>query len=241
MSLCRHHSMPPILILAAALASLGRGPAFAEIPVIDASALAQLATQIHTMEDQLLTARDQLTQAQATLQSMSGGRGMENLLSQTARNYLPSDWTELAAALERTGGAYGALGREVQELIQHNAVLTEAQLAQLTPAQRELVYTGRQNAAALEGISRQALSNTSQRFAAIQLLIRAIGRATDQKAILDLQARIGAEAGMLQNEASKLQSLYRVTDAEERVRVQRVKELALADVGSLRGLPAMGL
>ena len=103
------------------------------------------------------------------------------------------------------------------------------------------MYAGRRNAAALEGVSRQALANTSQRFAAIQQLIQAIGTATDQKAILDLQARIGAESGMLQNEASKLQSLYRATDAEERARAQQSKEFALESVGSLRALPAMGL
>jgi type IV secretion system protein VirB5 len=104
-----------------------------------------------------------------------------------------------------------------------------------------LVSDARQNAAALEGLSRQALANTSQRFGAIQQLIDAIGGAPDQKAILDLQARIGAEAGMLQNEASKLQTLYRITDAEERARVQREREYALAGIGSLRALPAMGL
>ena len=241
MPMCCHRSMPPILILSAALAGLGSGPASAAIPVIDIPALAQLANQIQTMQDQLLTARDQLTQAQATLQSMSGRRGMENLLGHTARNYLPSDWAELAAALDHTGSAYGALEREVQQLIRHNAVLSDGQLAQLTPAQRDLLDTGRRGAAALEGIARQALANTSQRFVGLQQLIQAIGTATDQKAILDLQARIGAEAGMLQNEASKLQSLYRVTDAEERARVQRVREFALADIGSLRALPAMGL
>jgi type IV secretion system protein VirB5 len=241
MALRPQRCIPPTLIVTLALSGLGAGPASAIIPVIDSSVLVQLISQIHTMEDQLLTARDQLTQAQATLQSMSGARGMENLLSHTARNYLPADWTALAAALERTGSAYGAFGRDVQALIRQNAVLTESELATLTPAQRELVYAGRRNAAALEGVSRQALANTSQRFAAIQQLIQAIGTATDQKAILDLQARIAAESGMLQNEASKLQSLYRATDAEERARAQRSKEFALDGVGSLRALPAMGL
>jgi type IV secretion system protein VirB5 len=237
----RYPSTLPALILCATWAGFGARPAAAIIPVIDATALVQLVTQLQTMEAQLVTAGNQLTEAQNTLQSMSGGRGMENLLSGTARNYLPTDWTQLAAALNDTGSAYGALEREVQGIIRQNAVLTDAELSSLTPALRELVATGRQNAAALEGLSRQALTNSSQRFAAIQQLIQAIGTATDQKAILDLQARIGAESGMLQNEASKLQTLYRITDAEERARIQRVREYAVADVGSLRALPAMGL
>ena len=241
MNTFRFSSSFPFAVLCLAWAGLGARPAVAIIPVIDASALAQLATQLQTMEDQLLTARDELTESQSTLQSMSGDRGMENLLSHTARNYLPSDWTQLAAALNHTGSAYGALEREVQELVRQNGVLTDAERSSLTPALRELLDTGRQNAAGLEALSRQALANTSQRFAAIQQLIQAIGTATDQKAILDLQARVGAESGMLENEASKLQTLYRITDAEERARTQRVREYAFVDIGSLRALPAMGL
>jgi type IV secretion system protein VirB5 len=235
------HTRLPVLILCAAWAGLGARPAAAIIPVTDAAALVQLLSQLQTMEEELQTARDQLTQAQSALQSMSGPRGMENLLSNTTRNYLPGDWRQLAAALNHTGSAYGALQREVQGLIRQNSVLTDAQLSSLTPGLRELVNTGRQNAALLEGLSREALVNTSQRFAALEQLVEAIGTATDQKAILDLQARIGAESGMLENEASKLQSLYRITDAEERARTQRVQEYAYADIGSVRLLPAMGL
>lgn len=231
----------PLLILSATLTGIVASPTYAVIPVVDAAALLRLLTQIHTMENQLLTARNQLTEAQSTLQSMTGRRGMENLLSNTARNYLPTDWTELAAALQHTGSAYGALEQQMQTLIRHNAVLSDAQLATLTPTQRELVTTDRQNAAALEGLTRAALASTSQRFSALQQLVQAIGGASDQKAILDLQARIGAETLMLQNDDSKLQALYRATDAEERARAQRVQESALADVGSLRTLPAMGL
>jgi hypothetical protein len=63
------------------------------------------------------------------------------------------------------------LAREVQGLIRENSVLTETELSSLTPAQRGLVDTARQNAAALQGLTRQALANTSERFAAIQQLI----------------------------------------------------------------------
>ncbi len=236
---------PPIslapLLLCAACASLGARPAGAQIPVTDVSALVQLVSQLQTMEEQLATAHDQLSQAQSTLQSMSGARGMESLLSHTNRNYLPGDWTQLAAALNHTGSAYGALEQEVQALIRQNSVLTERNLAAFTPAMLEVLNAARINAAGLEGLSRQALADTSQRFGALQQLIQAIGTATDQKAILDLEARIGAESSMLENESSKLQTLYRITDAEERARLQRTGEYAIADIGSLRSLTSMGL
>ena len=82
---------------------------------------------------------------------------------------------------------------------------------------------------------------TSRRFQSIQQLINAISRASDQKAILDLQARIQAEQGMLQNEATKLGILYQTAQAEEWARKQRVREQAIASIGSLRDLPPLEL
>ena len=66
-----------------------------------------------------------------------------------------------------------------------------------------------------QALAEEALANTSNRFTSIQSLIAAIGTAGDQKAILDLQARISAELGMLQNEQTKLQILYQSTQAQE--------------------------
>ena len=90
-------------------------------------------------------------------------------------------------------------------------------------------------------MARAALQNSSDRFASLQQLITAIGTAADQKGSLDLTARIAAEEGMLQNEQTKLQSLYQVAQSQEWARAQRAREQAIADQGSLRTLPAMGL
>jgi type IV secretion system protein VirB5 len=91
----------------------------------------------------------------------------------------------------------------------------------------------------LQALTRQALSETSRRFGSIQQLIDAIPGAGDQKAILDLQARIQAEQGMLQNESTKLGVLYQAAQAEEWARQQRVREQAIASIGSLRDLPPL--
>jgi type IV secretion system protein VirB5 len=93
----------------------------------------------------------------------------------------------------------------------------------------------------LQMMTRQALARTSSRFAALQQLIDAISGASDQKAILDLQARIQAEQGMLQNESTKLQVLYQLSQAEELSRRQRTREQAISSIGSLRRLPPIGL
>jgi type IV secretion system protein VirB5 len=83
----------------------------------------------------------------------------------------------------------------------------------------------------LQGLTRQALANASGRFASLQLLINAIGQAGDQKAALDLQARIVAEHGMLQNESTKLQALYQGVQADEQANMQRTRELVVAGHG----------
>lgn len=215
--------------------------AHAQWAVVDVGAIAQLVRQVTTMQQQLTTARDQLTQAQAQLQSMTGGRGMEYLLSATVRNYLPANWAELDAAVRQTGSAYQALTSGVQAAIDAIAVLTPQQLAALSASEREQLEAARRAAAMLQTTARQALQATSDRFAAIQQLIGAIPGAHDQKAILDLQARISAEQGMLANEQTKLEVLYQVAQAEEWARRQRVREQGIVGVGSLRNLPPIGL
>jgi type IV secretion system protein VirB5 len=80
-------------------------------------------------------------------------------------------------------------------------------------------------------LSHEALATASDRFASIQRLIAAISTAGDQKAILDLQARISAELGMLQNEQTKMQVLYQATQAEESSLRQQALERAIQDQG----------
>lgn len=222
--------------------SLGITPvAHAQWAVVDVGAIAQLVQQVSTMRDQLETTRDQLQQTRDTFDSMRGGRGMEQLLAGTARNYLPSDWQQLAAVLDQTSAGYGALAAELQGLINANAILTPQQIAVLSPAERSQLEAARRSAALLQALTREALFATSRRFDSLQQLIDAIPQAGDQKAILDLQARIQAEQGMLQNEATKLGVLYQAAQAEEWARKQRVREQAIASIGSLRDLPPLGL
>ena len=66
-------------------------------------------------------------------------------------------------------------------------------------------------------------------------------RAADEKAVLDLQARIQAELGMLENENSKLHVLYEAAQSQEQTARQRADEQAIQDIGNLRALPPMGL
>ncbi|HTC43807.1 MAG TPA: type IV secretion system protein [Steroidobacteraceae bacterium] len=203
----------------------------AQWAVIDVSSIAQLMQQVQILEQALNTARGQLAQAEQEYRSITGTRGMQNLLAGTVRNYLPSNSADLMAALSLVNSGNSALSTSIQAAVRANAILSPQQLAALPPTEQARIIAWRSTIAMLQAITGSALSNSSSRFSALQQLITAIGGASDQKAALDLQARIGAESGMLQNEQTKLQSLYQVAQAQQWLDTQQDQEAIIAGHG----------
>ena len=222
-----HRRIGALLLLSALLLN---GVAHAQFAVIDVASVTQLISQLQTLEQQLETARSELSQAQAQYQAMTGARGMEQLLAGSNRNYLPGDWATLSG-LPAAAGAYPSLAGEVASALSADSVLTSARLASLPAATAGQLQVQRQNAALLQGLSRSALANSSARFASLQQLIDALGRTADEKASLDLTARIAAENGMLQNEHTKEQVLYQGMQGEQWAAAERVRELAVTGHG----------
>jgi len=218
------------ILFAVWLAVVAVPAAHAQWAVVDVGAIAQLVREVATLQQQLQTAEAQLSQANTALQTMTGSRGMQLLLAGTVRNYLPTSVSQLTAALQG-GGAYPGLAADVRTAVNANAVLSPSQLSALSPTDQQQITAGRQSAALRQALAEEALANSSNRFAAIQTLIAAISTAKDQKAILDLQARISAELGMLQNEQTKLQVLAQTSDAMAAVNAQQQREHAIAGQG----------
>lgn len=204
----------------------------AQLAVIDVPAIAQLVQEVQTMQQQLETARNQLQSAQQALLAMTGDRGMQLLLSGVTRNYLPTNWMQLNSLMQGQGTAgYAGLAADVRSAIAANAVLSPQSVAWLSPADQQMILASRQSSATQQALSHAALANASDRFASIQSLIAAISTAADQKAILDLQARISAELGMLQNEQTKMLVLYQTTQAQESVIREQAREQTIAGQG----------
>jgi type IV secretion system protein VirB5 len=233
-------SILPLISIAVIAFGLCR-PAAAQWAVIDVASIAQLIQEYEVLQQQLTTVQANLDQARQQYSALTGGRGMDRLLSGTARNYLPATWTDLSAALQGTGGAYGPLASNIQDLVTANAILSAQDLSRLSAAERMHLDAARRSAALLQALTRQELDTTSARFASLQQLIDAIPIASDPKAALDLQARIASEQTMLSNEGAKLQVLYQIAQAQEWAADQQRREQAIADLGSLRNLPPMGL
>jgi type IV secretion system protein VirB5 len=208
--------------------------AHAQWAVVDAPAIVQLIQEVQTTTQQLATAKAQLLQAQQSLQTMTGDRGMAQLLNGTVRNYLPSSWAQVSGVLQGTGG-FSALSTDVQSVMSSNTVLSPQRMATLPAGGQQLIQSERQWSAMQQALSHQALSGASDRFASIQRLISAISGAADQKGILDLQARIGAELGMLQNEQLKVQILNQSAQGQQAALRQQARELVIDGHGSFNG------
>jgi type IV secretion system protein VirB5 len=214
----------PALMLAAPSAQ-------AQMAVIDVASVSRLIQQAQTLTQQLEAARRQIEQVQALYQSTTGNRGMQQLLSGATRNYLPTNWAQLTAAAQG-GGAFGALAADVNAALVANAVLSAQQLAALPANEQSQIAAARNSVALQQALTQQALTNSSSRFASMQQLISAIGSTNDPKGILELQARISAEQGMLQNEQTKLQVLYQAAQAQAAVAAERAREQNIAGYGS---------
>jgi type IV secretion system protein VirB5 len=216
------------------LALIAAAPAAkAQWAVIDAPAIAQLIQEVQTTQQQLATARSQLQSTQQALQAMTGNRGMQNLQSSTTRNYLPVDWTQITSVVQgQPVSGYSALSAAVRSAMSANAILSPQRLAMLSASDQQQIQAARQSSAMQQALSQQALANASNRFASIQGLISAIATAADQKGILDLQARISAELGMLQNEQIKMLVLYQATQAQDSANRQQALERAIQGQGS---------
>jgi type IV secretion system protein VirB5 len=157
---------------------------------------------------------------------------MEQLLTGIARNYLPANWTQLTSALQGQGtNGYSGFSADVRSAMTAGAILSPQRLATLSAAGQQQIMAARQSIALQQVLSHEALANASDRFAAIQGLIASIPAARDQKAILDLQARISAELGMLQNEQTKLQVLFQAAQAQESTVRQQAREYAIEGHG----------
>jgi type IV secretion system protein VirB5 len=216
------------------LSPLATPPAHAQFAVIDVGAITQLITEVEILQDELTTARAHLAQAQQEFASITGGRGMEQLLSGAPRNYLPTSWADLQAVMQG-GGGFGGLGGGIAATVTINSILPDTALALLPADVRSEIEERRRLTALQQNLARRALVTTSERFDLLQQLISAIPHAADQKAVLDLQARAAAENALLLNEQSKLRTLAATVEAQERANQQQMWERAALGHGQFAG------
>jgi type IV secretion system protein VirB5 len=209
------------LIAAAALIALGCTPARAQgIPVIDAANLVQTIQQVIHDITKIQNQVHQITQLQSHLASINGARNLGNVFDNPMlRNYVPAEAYTFVNAVN-TGG-YAGLNGTARVLRDASLIYNCMDLAggERTRCQASLAQPYQH-----KGLLQDAMTSASGRLAQIQALMNQVNLTTDQKAVQEIQARIGAENALLAHEATQIQMLQGMADSEERIARSRDRE-----------------
>lgn len=216
--------MRTLLLKLAASASItlsACAPARAQgIPVIDIANLVQTIQQVINDITAIENQVQQIRQLQNQLDSINGIRNLGNVFNNPLlRNYVPAEAFQALNAVSGTGyQGLTATGRALRDATMvYNCVdlagtaRTACQGALAQPYQHK-------------GLLQDAMTAASGRLSQIQQLMNQINATGDQKAIQELQARIGAENAQLAHEASQIQMLIGMADSEERIARSRERE-----------------
>ena len=210
--------IPAALALAlASLASVGQAQG---IPVIDVANLVQTLQQVSNDITKINNQVQQIIQLQSQLASISGMRNLGNVFDSPAlRNYVPAQAYAVLDAIDTSG--YGALTPTAKTLRDAAMVYNCLDLAGVarTGCQAALAQPYQQ-----KGLLQDAMRSATGRLAQIDSLINQVNATTDQKAVLEIQARIGAENALLAHEMSQVQMLTGMADSEERIARSRDRE-----------------
>jgi type IV secretion system protein VirB5 len=197
----------------ASLASVSTASKAQGIPVIDIANLIQTITQVLNDLTKIANQVEQIRALENQLASINGMRNLGNVFdSSSLKNYVPSDAFNFVNAVDSSG--YSGLTatsktlRDAQMLYncmdRSGAARTSCQATLAQPYQQK-------------GLLQDAMKSASGRLEQIKSLMNQIDGTGDQKAVLEIQARIGAENAMLAHEMSQIQMLTGMADSEERI------------------------
>jgi type IV secretion system protein VirB5 len=206
--------------IALSLASLGTTSHAQGIPVIDVANLIQTITQVLNDVTKIENQVQQIQALQSQLASINGMRNLGNIADSVAlKNYVPADAFNLVNAVDTSGyGGLTATSKTLRDAQMLYNCMDRAGTAR-DDCQASLAQPYQQ-----KGLLQDAMKAASGRLGQIKALMNQIDGTTDQKAALEIQARIGAENAMLAHEMSQIQMLTGMADSEERIARSRDRE-----------------
>jgi type IV secretion system protein VirB5 len=210
-----------------ALAALAFASAFATgaaraqgIPVIDAANLIQTVHQVLNGITEINNQVQQIGQLQRQINSLNGMRNLGNVFNNPMlKNYVPPEAYTYLNAIDASG--YAGLNATAKALRDAGMVYNCTDLAgdARTTCQAALAQPYQQ-----KGLLQDAMKSAAGRLSQIQALMGQIDATSDQKAVQEIQARIGAENALLAHEMSQVQMLQGMADSEERIARSRERE-----------------
>ena len=190
------------------------------IPVIDTANLVQTVQQVMNDITAIRNQVQQITQLQSQLNSINGIRRLGQVFNNPLlKNYIPAEAYTYLNAIDTSG--YSGLNTTAKALRDAAMVYNCMDLAggARTDCQAALAQPYQQ-----KGLLQDAMKTASGRLSQINSLMDQINGTSDQKAIQEVQARIGAENALLAHEMSQVQMLQGMADSEERIARSRARE-----------------
>lgn len=207
----------------------------AQIPVTDVASIVQRAIEaamkLAKMVAQLEQLKAQLNQAKDTYESMTGQRGMRWLMMGQDYSRLPTDWSETVNMLDPQGGGYGSYRIKylAGQILENMNEIDPSVFEDVDSVYSKLALEDARQAATAKALQATQYDDVSARFRELKDLIREISSAEDQKAILDLQARITAQQAMLRNEALKMRALAQLRKTQNSLQKAKRQQAWLED------------
>ena len=190
------------------------------IQVIDIATLTQTIMQVMNDITEIENQVQQISQLQSQVNSINGTRNLGNVFNSPAlQNYVPPDAYLALNAVNASG--YAGLTPTARALRDSAIVYNCMDLsgAARTSCQAVLAQPYQQ-----KGLLQDAMTAAAGRLGQIRALMNQVNATSDQKSVLEIQARIGAENAMLAHEMSQIQMLQGMADSEERIARSRDRE-----------------
>jgi len=182
--------------------------------VADPQAMTAHLAELAEMLNQIAELQRQFEQMEKEYASMTGSRGLANLIDSLYDTDVIS-------------------GVDVGQVLEDHGLKSSTTYGMASDV-GDLYDTANENAATYSGVAGRSLIQAQDRFTELSGLVAKVNDSDDPKEIMDLQARIGAESALLQNEVAKLQILDQHAQANRALHDQRVKQMAVESSGSLR-------
>jgi type IV secretion system protein VirB5 len=196
------------------------GTSHAALAVIDSANLAQSVQQVAHNVTQISNQVRQIIHLQTQISSMNGARLLGTVANNPLlQNYIPAN----AFAYLNTISVSGYAGLNASAKALRDAAMVYNCL-DLTAAARTACQAALAQPYQHKGLLQDAMSAASGRLAQITALMAQIDATTDQKSVLEIQARIGVENALLAHEMSQVQMLQGMADSEERIARSRDRE-----------------
>lgn len=205
-------------------------PAQAQMPVIDANAITQLASQLHTAQQQYQQLVANYNQLVATYQSLAQLTNINSVANELKQPWMqnPAPSTTLVPGLLNGLSPPSTLGGNLATLAQQYLGLNRVYEPQGTDFQAQQLRTGANSVAQIEAVATQNLQALEARASALTQIQSQLDSAGTIQKVASIQARLAAEQNYVAIQTAQAENLRTLaaarTETEDQAQEQAERQ-----------------